>query len=134
MANSPERRRVARFPILSQFSSLGQEPQQVHLCDLSPEGACIEHFRPLPDWDICFVELPPALGGFRLQGEVVWSRRGGRKPVAEGRSLVYYLSGLRFALLTSEQRAGLTAALEILKATQEAPPPEGTAGTASDRD
>jgi hypothetical protein len=130
MTTRPERRHVARLPIPSQFGSPGQEDQPVHLCDLSPEGACIEHVRPLPDWETCFVELPLSLGGVRLQGEVVWSRVGGHKPGAEGKSRVYYQSGLHFTVLTPEQQAGLMAALELLKTTQEAPPPERPTGTA----
>jgi hypothetical protein len=77
MATRPERRCVARLPVPSQFTSPGLENKAVCLVDLSPDGACLEHVRPLPDWDMCFVELPLALGGVRLQGEVVWSRVGG---------------------------------------------------------
>jgi len=73
----PDRRRVARLSVPSQFTSPGLENEAVRLVNLSPDGACLEHFRPLPDWDMCFVELPLALGGVRLQGEVVWSRVGG---------------------------------------------------------
>ena len=126
----PDRRRVARLPVPSQFTSPGLENEAVRLVNLSPDGACLEHFRPLPDWDMCFVELPLALGGVRLQGEVAWSRVGGRQPGAAGQGLVYYQSGLHFTLLTPAQRAGLTAALAILKATQATPPPERPDGTA----
>jgi hypothetical protein len=87
--------------------------------DLSPQGARIEHFRPLPTWTPYFLDLPRALGGIRLQGEVLWSRRGGRKRVVAGKRLVYYQSGLTFRWLTTEQRAGLAAALEILTAAQQ---------------
>ena len=91
----------------------------MHLLDLSPEGARIEHIRPLADWNLCFLDLPWALGGVRLQGKVVWSQEGESKPAADGKRLVHYQSGLTFRLLTPEQRAGLTAALEILRAAQE---------------
>ena len=130
MLTSPERRHVARLTVPIQLSGPGPEGQQVCLVDLSPEGACIEHVRPFADWSISVVDLPPALGGVRLQGEVVWSRVGGRKPGAEGKGLVYYQSGLHFTLLTPEQRAGLTTALQLLKAAQEALPPEQPAGPA----
>ncbi len=129
MANVAERRRVARLPVPSQFNSPGLENEAVRLVDLSPEGACFEHVRPLPDWDTCFVVLPPALGGVRLQGELVWSRVGGRQPGADGKGQIYYQSGLHFTLLTPEQQAGLTAALHILKAAPESPP-TGSAGEA----
>jgi len=61
----------------------------------------------------------PGLGGIRLQGEVLWSRRAGRKRVLRGKRLVYYQSGLIFRWLTPAQRAGLVAALDILKGAQE---------------
>ncbi len=123
MANGAERRRVARLPVPSQFNSSGLENEAVRLVDLSPEGACLEHLRPLPDWDQCRVLLPPALGGVRLQGEVVWSRVGGRRQGTNGEGRVYYQSGLRFTYLTSEQRARLVTAVEILKAAREVQPP-----------
>ena len=119
MTATADRRRVARFPVPSQFTCPGLEHEAVRLVDLSPEGACLEHVRPLPDWDTCFVVLPPALGGLRLQGEVVWSRVGGRQPGTEGKGRVYYQSGLHFTGLTPEQRVGLTAALQFLKTAQQ---------------
>jgi len=102
----------------------------VRLLDLSPDGACLEHPRPFANWDPCFMDLPPALGGIRLQGEVIWSRVGGRTPGAEGKQLVYYQSGLHFTLLTPEQLAGLMAALEILRSAQGASAPARAAGEA----
>ena len=119
MATRPERRRVARLPIPSRFSGPGLEEQPVRLLDLSREGARIEHDRPLPNWDLCFVVLPPALGGLRLQGEVVWSRVAGRKPEGGGKGAAYYQSGLSFSDLTPAQQDGLAAALQGLKAAQE---------------
>lgn len=97
---------------------------------LSPEGARIEHVRPLPVWNMCFLALPRALGCVRLQGEVPWSRVVGRKQGAKGEWQLYYQSGLTFLLLTPERRAGLTAAQEIVKAAEEDPSPEQPAGTA----
>jgi hypothetical protein len=114
----PDRRRVARLPIPLQFKSRGLEDEAVRLIDLSPEGACLEHDRPLPDWDCCLVVLPPALGGLHLQGEVVWSRVAGRRPGGAGRGPAYYQSGLSFSALTPAQQDGLAAALQRLKAAQ----------------
>jgi len=90
----------------------------MRLLDLGFGGACIEHIHPLPDWHLYYLDVPPALGGARLQGEVVWSQGAGRTEVAEGKSVVCYRSGLRFTLLSAQQQAGLAAALEILKAAQ----------------
>jgi len=119
MTTPADRRRVARLPIPLQLKSRGLEHEVVRLVDLSPEGACIEHDRPLPNWDLCFVVLPPALGGLRLQGEVVWSRVAGRKPEGGGKGAAYYQSGLSFSDLTPAQQDGLAAALQGLKAAQE---------------
>ena len=130
MLTSPERRHVARLTVPIQLSGPGPEGQQVCLVDLSPEGACIEHLRSLPEWDICFFALPRALGGIRLQGQVVWSRAVGRQPDTQGGRQIYYQSGLRFTELTPEQRAGLTAALESLRSAQGASPPARPAGEA----
>ena len=130
MANIPERRHNARLTIPSQFSDPGLADQQVRLVDLSPKGARIEHLRVLVDRSMCFLYLPRALGGVRLRGQVIWSHITGFKPVVGGKSGVVYQSGLTFALLTPEQRAGLARALEILRSGQGASPPARPAGEA----
>ena len=125
MARQPERRRTARLPIPSRFSGPGREEEPVRLLDLSREGARIEHVRPVSDWKLCSLTLPPALGGARLQGMLVWSlwsRVMGRKVGPKGARQIYHQSGLTFILLTPAQQDALAAALEILKAAQEAPP------------
>jgi hypothetical protein len=94
----------------------------VRLLNLSPEGARIEHVRPLVDRGLCFLDLPLALGGAWLQGEAIWTQVTGRQEVVEGKGGVTYQSGLHFTLFTPWQRASLTAALDLLKAAQEAPP------------
>jgi hypothetical protein len=129
MTTRRERRHVARLIVPAQLGDPRLGFQQVRLVDLSLEGARIEHFRPLPKWTLYFLDLPRALGGTQLQGEVVWSSMGGRKAVAAGKRLVYYQSGLSFRWLTPEQRSGLTAALQVLEAAREAPSPEQADGT-----
>jgi len=119
MVENRERRRVARLPVPLQLSGPGPEAGQVRLCDLSPDGARIEHVHALSDRTLCFLDLPRALRGVRLQGEVVWSREVGWKQGAEGKSLVYYQSGLPFRFLTAAQQTALTFALQILRAVQE---------------
>ncbi len=119
MSRRRERRHVARLMVPSVLRGAGSEDQEVWLVDLSREGACIEHFRPIPDWRMWFLTLPPALSGVRLHGEVLWSRAAGRMPSAKGERQVYYQSGMAFRYLTPEQQAGLATALEVLKAAQE---------------
>ncbi len=124
MAKQPERRRVPRLPIPSHLRGPGREEEPVRLLDLSPEGARLEHPRPLPDWKVCSLTLPPALGGGRLQGEVVWSRVLQRKRGPKGLGQLYHQSGLSFLLLTPAQQDALAAALKRLKAARERPPPK----------
>jgi hypothetical protein len=69
MPRIPERRRVARLPIPSQLSGPGWEVHQVRLLDLSAQGARIEHSRSLPERDVFFLDLPPALGGPICRGK-----------------------------------------------------------------
>ena len=117
MGTTPEHRRSPRLPVPAPLSGRGMGQLQVRLLDLSPEGARVEHVHPFPDRRLCFLDLPPALGGGSLQGEVVWSQEGGRKEVAEGDWVVSFESGLRFTVLTVGQQASLTVALDIVKET-----------------
>ena len=80
-----ERRHIVRLTIPSLLYGLGLEEQEVRLVDLSAEGARVEHLHPVPDRKIWPLVLPSALGGVRLQGEVVWSRVAGHTLNAEGR-------------------------------------------------
>ena len=118
MARIPERRRVARLPIPSELSGPGWAAHQVRLLDLSPEGARIEHARPLPTRDLFFLDLPLALGGTDLQGEPIWTQMVERQEGAEGQAAVLYQSGLRFTMLTPGQQRRLATALNILKPPQ----------------
>ncbi len=119
MARIPERRRDIRLPIPAQVSGRGIGELQVRLLDLSPRGVRIEHLRPLPNRALCFLDLPLALGGTSLQGEVIWSHLTEYRPGPEGISVVSFQSGLRFLMLTGEQEAQLAEALRTLTAGQE---------------
>jgi hypothetical protein len=117
MGRISERRHVARLLVPAPLAGPRRGLHRVRLLDLSPEGARIEHVRQFPDWSICFLDLPGALGGTRLQGQVIWSQVAGRTTLAEGKRVICYKSGVRFNELTREQDAGLAAALNILKTT-----------------
>ncbi len=119
MARIPERRHSVRLTIPSPVDGPGRGRHQVRFLDLSPEGARVEHTHPFPDGYQCVVDLPAALGGAGLQGQVVWSREAGRQEVAEGEWVVFFHSGVRFTRLTLWQQDALTAALDILKGAQE---------------
>ena len=115
MAKQPERRHSVRLTVPSELWGPGLGQHQVWLLDLSLEGARVEHVHPFPDRRLCFLDLPPALGGAKLQGEVIWSQLAGRVEVAAGDWMVSFHSGIRFTLLTVGQLAGLASALDILK-------------------
>ncbi len=57
--------------------------------------------------------------GRRPPWKVIWSQVRVRKPGPKGEWQLDYQSGLTFRCLKPEQRAGVTAALKILTATQE---------------
>ena len=83
MAKTPERLRTARLTIPPEFSDPAlAADHQVHVVNLSPEGACIEHIRSLPEWGTCFFALPRVLGD-RWSGAGRWA--GNRRPRGSGR-------------------------------------------------
>ena len=111
MLEQAGQRRVERLTVPRHCRGAGRGAQVVHLLDLSPAGARIEHGEPLPDWSSFPMDLPRALGGGRVQAEVIWSRLAGRKRVPEGRGGVVYQSGLAFPHSSPAEQAALTAAL-----------------------
>jgi hypothetical protein len=115
MVETPERRRAARLIVPSHLGGVEMEPRLVRLLELSAGGARIEHSGHLHEGLVCFVALPPALGGVCLTGKVVWTRLRKGEQTFEGDKHVTYQSGLAFIGITPEQRAALAAALEILK-------------------
>ena len=133
MATRPERRHLARLTIPARFSERAIEQQSVRLVDLSPKGARVEHPDRLHVGLMCLVDLPPALGRGSLNGRIVWTKLQRTEQSLEGKRQHYYRSGLTWTGLTPEQQGMLAAALKLLTAAQEAPPPEGFAGTAADR-
>ncbi len=123
MAKRPERRQVARLTIPSQVSGRTLAHPPVRLVDLSLQGARIEHPDPLNAGLICFLDLPPALGRGSLTGRVVWTKPHRNERTLEGARQRSYRSGLTWTGLTPAQQGALAAALELLQAAQEAPPP-----------
>ncbi len=118
MAETRDRRRLARLTVPQHLTGPGFELRLVRLLDLSPEGARIEHPEHLHEGLVCYVDLPPALGRLRLTGQVVWTRLHKGEQTYEGESRVYYQSGLAFVGLTPEQQAKLTVTLQVLKTSE----------------
>ena len=121
MAETQERRRVARLTVASHLGGFKLGVSPARLLDLSSEGARIEHPGHLDKGLVCYVDLPPALGRVLLAGRVVWTRPQRGEQTFEGNKQLDYQSGLAFVGITPEQRTALTAALEILKTANDAP-------------
>jgi hypothetical protein len=126
MAETLERRRVARITVPSQVWDSGLETREVRLLDLSPAGARIAHDKRLHLGAPCTLILPSALGPFRLPARIMWTNvSGGEQPPVGDRALQYQ-SGLAFRGLTPEEEAALAHALQKLTAARgarDSPPP-----------
>jgi len=109
MIAHPDQRRVERLNVPRRCPGAGRGAKVVHLLDLSPAGARIEHGEPLGDWSSFPMDLPPALGGGRVHAEVIWSRFAGRERVVEGTGRLVYQTGLAFPHSSPAEQAALTA-------------------------
>jgi len=111
MIAHPEERQVERLNVPRHCRGTGREARPVHLVDLSPAGARIEHDEPLCDWSGFPMVLPRALGGGRVRAEVIWSHLAGRKRGDEGKGGLVYQSGLSFPHSTPAEQAALRVAM-----------------------
>lgn len=118
MAETAERRRVARITVPSQIRGTGLETREVRLLDLSPDGARIEHDKPLQPGAPCALILPPALGPVRLPARIMWSHVSGGEQTPAGERALHHQSGLAFLGLTPEQQTALADALTKLQAAR----------------
>jgi PilZ domain len=126
MAETSDRRRVARLTVPRQLRGPELELHLVHILDLSVLGARIEHLEPMREGGECYLDLPPSLGRVRLTGRVVWTGLRGSEQTLEGDRRHHYQTGIEFTGLTVEQQTALACALETLKAASNAkdrPPP-----------
>jgi len=104
-------RRVERLTVPRRFRGRGLGLGTMQILDLSPAGARIEHVMPLRAWSGYPVDLPDALGGGQVRGQVVWSRVAGRTPVGEGKLQLAYQSGLAFNEISPEEQIALAGVL-----------------------
>jgi PilZ domain-containing protein len=121
MAETIERRRVARITVPSQIRGTGLENREVRLLDLSSDGARIAQEKALQPGAPCALILPPALGPVRLPARIIWSRLSGGEQTLEGERVFLHQSGLAFRGLTPEEQTALADALTKLKAAQRTP-------------
>ena len=126
MAETSDRRRVARLTVPRQLRGPELELHLVHVLELGLLGARIEHLEPMHQGVECHLDLPPALGRVRLTGRVLWTRLRGSEQTLEGERRHRYHTGIEFTGLTVEQQTALAGALETLKTASDAkdrPPP-----------
>ena len=107
MTDLRERRAAPRTMLTDQPAVRVREGREVHLLDLSRDGARIEHFDLLRPGSAVPLELPPPFGSLAVPAKVVWCRVIGRKQRPGGDSHLVSRSGLRFAKLTDAQEAAL---------------------------
>lgn len=120
MAETPDRRRVARLTVPRSLRGSALEWHGMHLLNLSPLGARITHLEPLHEGVVCYVDLPPALGWIRLTGRVVWTRLRAYEQTLAGDRWHHHESGIEFTGLAPDQQTALAAALATLQAAQAA--------------
>lgn len=112
MMEAQERRAVPRTTLRERPVVWVPGLQEVHLLDLSPAGAQIEHLDLLYPNAQCHLDLPPPLGALTLPAQVVWCAVIGRERRPGGDSRLVARSGLRFPALTRAQHAVLTESLQ----------------------
>ena len=126
MLTRPDPRRVARLMIPQHLRNGELAHHRVHVLNLSPLGARIAHGDLLHGEVVCYLDLPPALGGLRLTGRVAWTWLRGTEQTLAGDRRSHYESGIEFTGQTPEQQAALTTALAMLQAAPDPPDREGS--------
>ncbi len=111
MIEHPDERQAERLPVPRQCRGVEREAKAMHLVDLSPAGARVEHGEPLSEWNGVPLELPPALGGGQVRAAVIWSQLAGRARGRAGKGALVYQSGLAFPHSTPAEQAALRVAL-----------------------
>lgn len=120
MSNRPDPRRVARLTVPRPLREGEFAHHRVHVLNLSPLGARISHQALLHDGVVCYLDLPPALGGLRLTGRVAWTWLHRVEQTLEGVWRSHYESGLEFTNPTPDQQAALATVIVKLQAAQAA--------------
>jgi len=94
---------------------------RVQILNLSPLGARIAHEDLLHGEVVCYLDLPPTLGGLRLTGRVAWTWLRGTEHTLTGDRRSHYESGIEFTKPTPDQQAALASALAKLGSAQTDP-------------
>ena len=93
MMEERERRAVPRLPLTEHPSAEVRGLRAVHVLDLSPAGAQVEHLGVFRPGAPCALDLPPHLGALSLPAQVVWCTVIGRKRKVGGESHLVARSG-----------------------------------------
>ncbi|HSD52506.1 MAG TPA: PilZ domain-containing protein [Candidatus Methylomirabilis sp.] len=105
-------RKVPRIVIPGHPAARARATLEVSLCDLSVQGARIEHLSLLRPGSHCTLELPPPFTPLALSAEIVWSKVVGTEEGTDRQPRLRYQSGIAFTGLTAEQQVALAKALE----------------------
>ncbi len=111
MIEHAEQRRAERLTVPRHCRGAGRDGKAMRPLDLSPTGARLEHSEPLHASSSFPMDLPRALGGGRVQAEVIWSRPSGRKRGGDGKGRLVYQTGLAFPHSSPAEEAALRVAL-----------------------
>lgn len=114
MRTRPDPRRVARLTVPASLREGEFAHHRVHILNLSPLGARIAHEALLRGEVVCYLDLPPTLGGLRLTGRVAWTWLRGTEHTLAGDRRSHYESGIEFTKPTPDQQAALASALTKL--------------------
>jgi hypothetical protein len=121
MHTRPDPRRVARLTVPPLLREGEFAHHRVRVLNLSPLGARIAHGDLLHGEVVCYLDLPPALGGLRLTGRVAWTWLRGTEHTLAGDRRSHYESGIEFTNPTPDQQAALATVLATLGVTQTFP-------------
>jgi hypothetical protein len=112
-SNRPGRRQHARLTFSQAVPGAVTASHDVHVLDISVEGARIEHTILLRPGGTCYLRLPLDQHVITVNCRVVWSQAVGRAPHEQlGANLLYH-SGLEFGILTRDMRTVLAGYLQI---------------------
>ncbi len=111
MTETQDRRAVPRIELVERPAARVRGLREVHLLDLSPLGAQIEHLDLFRLGAFCALDLPPPCGALGLSAKVIWCAVIGRKRKLGGDSRLIARTGLRFTTLTEAQRAAIADSL-----------------------
>ena len=119
--DSPRKRRYARLTFKEPLTDQITATHDVHILDLSPGGARVEHTTILRPGGTCHLRLPLQHDSVTVLCHVVWSRAVGRAEGEQRGTGLLFHSGLEFRAMAPEVHKRLLAFIEA----QGTPPADG---------